>query len=78
MKTTLDESANFIKLHNDDSTESAMNKSDTYDKLFEIIKTVNIIQQCDLKTILNYYCLELITTAKISALIDTVGIKEIL
>lgn len=69
-KITLDELANFIKLLNDDSIESAMNKGDMYDKLFQITKTLNIIQQCDLKTILNYYCLEIIATAKISALID--------
>jgi hypothetical protein len=54
-----------------------MNKGDMYDKLFEITKTLNIIQQCDLKTILNYFCLEIITTAKIRALIDRVSIKEV-
>ena len=32
-KIKLDELANFIKLLNDDSIESAMNKGDMYDKL---------------------------------------------
>ena len=61
----------------DSSVESVLNKENMYDKLLEIVKTINIIQLCELKTILNYYCLEITTTTKISSLIDKVSIKEV-
>jgi len=76
-KTTLDELAKFVSLLKDSSAESVLTKENMNDKLMEIVKTINIIQQCELKTILNYYCLEITTTTKISSLIDKVSIKEV-